>query len=301
MADPISLSAPRIQPVVSAVPAEPADTKTFLDRCNEELNPAVASAFERQRFWWNTASTVTLVAFTSFAVGTFFATGIFAPVYVPIAGLCTLLFLEPISRIAQKFQDYAKNAQAQADQLKEINRNLQVLNQTHPVQLQIQLPHMGITWLPNAAQNPNELNAVKPLIARHQFWQSHIAKLFERKQTVLQEAQNLINESYPNNRKEIYELRATALEIDRQILESKLKNAFTIAALRRPTLRGTLESIGEISSLSMQERVVGNALGDATVNTFFTFRNRAGATLTVDQMKQTSPADLSLMLLAASN
>jgi hypothetical protein len=304
MATTASVSLPAITATQSAnTTLASSQPQKFLDHCIEELDPSAATPFEKQSTLWNVAASATLIAFTVLAVSAFIATGIFAPIYIPIAGICALLLLNPVSEFYEKFQQYSKDAGARAEQLKEIVRHYDTLKEATPEELQRAIQRTGVTWfqIPGMFQHPENLSTLKPLLARHKFWEGQTQKLEQKSQIALQKAQELSTTNSPENREEIYNLRTGALELQRQALESKVKDAFVLSVLRNPDLTGTLESVGDFSKLSNQERIIGNAVNDASVSALFTFKNTAFAALTADEVKQTSTADLSRRILVAAS
>jgi hypothetical protein len=291
------------QPV--ALPAQsqaPTQEKKYLDYCVEQIKEDTIKEFESNSSYYSNMAWASIIAYSVLAISAFVVTGVFAPVYVPIAGICAYLGANHVFKFYKSRQQYSESTGAQAGHLKTISNNHQNLAAVTPDQLQWVLLRMGISWLniPGMVQQPQDLNTLKPLIARHQFWEGHVQGLEQKKQADLQEALRLATENYPENRAKIYDLRTDALEIDRQILEAKVKDAFVLAAIQRPTMTGTIDSIGDFSNLSNQERVIGNAVGDITINKFFNFKNTSFAALTIDEVANANAVVLSQRLLTAS-
>ena len=280
--------------MTSTVALAPPSPKTYLQQCSEDLAPAVISSFQTKSTLWQVASVATLVAFSVLAVSSFCAVGIFAPIYVPIAGLTAVLLLRPVNKAYKLFELWSDEAHARAEQLKDIKSHYLEISPLNSVQLQLNLQQKGI-FLSTVEHSPADLQTLKPLIARHQFWEGHVRDIQTKIQGKLNEATRLTT----GNRAEIYELRCHALELEKQALEAKVKNAFISAVIRRPAFAGTPEDIGTFSKLSAQERAIGNAVNTASVNEFFTFKRSGFAALTADEVKRLTVAELGTRLIAA--
>jgi hypothetical protein len=289
-----------------ATSALSASSQTYLQRCTEDLQPSNLSSWNPNSWsWkstqWQVAAVATYVAYTVFAVGGLAAAAAFAPVYIPVVAISSIFLLKFVQKGHDLFERWSDRASAHAGQLKAISRYLQELSSATPEQLQQILQQKGIQWftIPGMLQNPNDLTRLKPLIARHNFWETHIQTLQENQQKKLNEAARLSSESYADNKNEIYDLRCEALEIEKRVLEGKLKNAFINAVIRRPTHIGTLEDLGSITAISGQERAIGNATSATSVNDFFTFKNGRTPTLSGDDVKRMTTTDLAMRLLTA--
>lgn len=293
---------------ISLIAANSAATSTstvskinYLDRCIEEFNPSNAEDAASKILWedrkstlWKVAAYASLVVFAILAVGAFITTGILFPVYIPIAGICTLLLLNPVHQFYKRFQSYADQSQGRADQFRSIENHFKDLTGKTSAELAQIVFQKGIV-LNDAAT----LEQVKPLIARHLFWEDHTKKIDAQKQAELDKAQKLSNDNSIEHRQEIYDIRTIALELENRALECKVKNAFINAIIRRPDFAGTLTDVGEISPLLSQERILGQAAGDTSVDQFFTFANKTIAPLSLNDVKRLSVAELGQRLFAA--
>ena len=147
-------------------------------------------------------------------------------------------------------------------------------------------------------QNPENLTTLKPLIARHQFWEERIENLKKQKADTLIAAQTLAVENYGKNSKKINKLFNQALELEKSALESKVKDAYVLAVIQRPVLRNSLSDIGDFSTFTQKERVIASALGFKT-DQFFIFKDAKASPLSVDEV-QASAITLSTRLLQAA-
>ncbi len=278
-----------------------ASTQTYLQKCIEDLEPSNISSWSWKSTQWEVAAVATYVAYTVLAIGGLAISAAFAPVYIPIIAVSSVFLFKFVQKGHDLFEQWSGQAYARAEQLKEISRHLQELSPATTEQLQQTLQQKGIQWfmIPGMMLNPNNLIQLKPLIARHNFWEGYVQKLEEKKRTKLEEAAKLSSESYVDNKNEIYDLRCEALEIEKRALEGKLKNAFINAVIRRPAYVGTLEDLGNITAMSGQERAIGNAASAASTNDFFTFKNGWTPTISVDEVKRMTTSDLAMRFIAA--
>lgn len=284
--------------------------KKFLDLCIEQLDPSVANTLESDSYWKDVAGKAAIVgsiALSALYIGGLVALGTYAPIYLAISGCISIAHIG-IVVLAVMVTEYVEEkliqpSQADADRakdLKVINCHYQVLTGFTLEALQAILLKDSIDWksIPGMSQNPENLHTLKPLIAFHQFWEVRIQNLKHEKQNTLQAAQDLTTANYDDNREEIDTLRSQALELERSVLESKVKDAFILAVIRQPTTTKTLDDIGYFSKFTQKERAIGNALSDARVNHFFIF-NTAIAPITANEVLA-STYHLSTRLLEAA-
>lgn len=277
-----------------------ATSKTYLQQCVDDLDSSHISFWQCKSTRWRVAAVATYVAFTVLAVGSLAASAVFAPIYIPIIAVSSFFFLKVVNRGHDLFEKWSDQAYARIEQLKAISRHHQELTSATPEQIQHTLFQKGVQWfmIPGMMQSPANLARLKPLIARHNFWEGYVRKLEEKKQAKLIEAAKLSTENYEENKNEIYDLRSEALEIEKRALEGKLKNAFVNAVIRQPTYVGTMDGLGCFSIVSGQERAIGNAASAASVNEFFTFKNGRTPAITVGEVKSMAISDLALRISA---
>lgn len=289
--------------VLTGHSAATAPSQTYLQRCIEELEPGNLSSWKWKSTLWQVAAVATYVAFTVLAIAGLAAAAVFAPVYIPIVALSSIFLLKIVQKGHDLLEQWSDQASARAEQLKEISRHFEVLSSATPEQLQQVLQQKGIQWstIPGMMQDPTHLAQLKPLIARHNFWEGYVQKLEEKKQIKLEEAAKLSQESYADNKNEIYDLRCEALEVEKRAWEGKIKNAFVNAVIRQPAYVGTLEDFGNFTVISGQERAIGNAASAASVNDLFTFKNSLIPTISVDEVKRMTASDLAMRLIPAMN
>ncbi len=273
--------------------------KSYLQFCEEELNPDLHASYSRKSTLWKVAAVATLVAFTALMVGVLVASALYAPVFFPMIGVCCILPLGQVQKVYRLFEKWSDEASERAVQLGAINKHYQELSGSTPSQLQQLLQQKGINHVTGMQHNDPNLTSLKPLIARHLFWEGHVEELNKKMQEKLELASKLYNKDYTENKDEIYELRSEALEIEKQVLESKAKNAFINAVIRRPHYTGNLEDLGTFSPLSGQERAIGMQAGAAGSNEFFSFKARSMPAIFYDEAKRLAVPDLAMRMVIA--
>ena len=281
---------------VSTVPMQ-----TYLQQCSEDLQPGNLTSWQRKSTLYQVASVATLVAYTILAVGGLALSIFYAPIFVPVVAITSAFLLKFVQNGASILEGLSGQARARADQIKQISEHFQTLSSSSTQQIQQTLQEKGVQWstIPGMTQDPSNLKTLNPLLARHLFWEKQIEKLEGQKKSKLSEASRLVAESEEKNQAEIYNLRSAALIIEKNLLESKIKNAFVNAVLRQPTFKGSLENVGTFSPLSGQERAVGNAASSGSATKFFTFKNNTTPTLTFDEVKSLGISELALRLMPA--
>lgn len=285
---------------IVSTPSIPPST-TFLQRCQQELDPSLLRSAQCKEILWKTAALVTVVAFSVLVVGTFaIALQVGTPALIPIGGVVCLLLVDVVQAIHKLFSTWAANATERVKQLKGINGHYQQLSASNPTQIQHLLQHKGIYHVTGMQQNDPNLNALKVLIAHHLFWDDYNREWTTKKQEKLDLAAKLHQESYVDNCDEIYELRSEALDFEQQALEAKVKAAFVNAVIRHPQFTRELNDVGTFSPQTGQERAIGMLSGVQSACHFFTFKSNLSP-LTYDQVKELSIADLALRISFGMN
>ena len=287
------------------IPVEPIlQDKTYLQLCLDEMSPS----FSNNVWMENTVKKVSaygiLAIYTIAAVGAFVAVGILFPAYLPVASVSALLGCAFALKGHMKFKSEADVAEQRYEQLNQTKRHIQDLTSLTTEQLRNTLCNMGINWyqVPFLTQNTENVKELIPLLGRDRYLQNYMTVLEAQRQAQLAEAQKLsagTPELFELHRAKIYELITGSMECEKAAAEAKLKSAFVRAVIQRPATKGNLDNVGTVSPLIPQERIAGNAIDDAAANQMFTFRNRALAPLTADEVKRLDVNQLAQRLLAA--
>jgi hypothetical protein len=274
--------------------------KTYLQQCVEDMDPSLLSSSEKKSTLWQVASIATLVAFTVLAVGGLALCAAYAPLYIPLVAITSAFLLKYAKQGAKTLESWSEQARGRAEQLKEISKHYQALSSASRQLVQQALLEKGVAWytIPGMALNPAGVDTLKPLIARHTFWENRVKKLEEEKSGKLTEATKLAAKNYEANKDTIYELRSEALEVEKIALESKVKNAFINAVIRRPDFKGTLEDMGTFSPMSGQERAIANGTSPASATEFFTFKDGRTPTIAIDEVRRMGITDLAMRLIS---
>lgn len=277
-------------------PATTVETKNYLDRCVEQLDPSVASTREWCAFGYRTAAKAATVGYIVLAVSIFVATGIFAPVYVPIAAICTITFSNVVLVFIKNLYHTAEQFDERADKLKKIKLIYDNLASATPQQVATKLDELDIT-INYKSVDPTSLNSLKALIARYDFWQERSVTCEKQHAAALDEANRQSDENYFEHRFSINSLREDAVNLRRQSVDAKVRSAFILAVVQRPDIKGVLESIGDFPPIVPLEQLLGNYAEDDKVDELFTFKNKKIQPITIDDAQRKSSFELSKRLL----
>ena len=290
----------------------PAARPSFLQQCTNDLSPENISTMQRQSTLWTVAAAVTFVAFTAIAVCAFVYAGMFLPAYMPVAGLMTLLGAIPAADLSKKFLEYSVQSKKEADTYREVQNHYTDLSKAAPLAIQHELMTRGIKWweIPGMSlAHPKNVSTLNPLLAKARqldsVVQRHLKTVQECSDGAVLLTKRPADGSAPYSetemgRKEIYDLRNTALFYQDRALQTKIQAAFVNAVLRKADFHGTLDDIAMLSNIPYHERLLGNALNQGgTVNDFLTFKNRALTPITHDDVKRLSVTELGQRVAAA--
>lgn len=275
------------------------ETKNYLDRCVEQLDPSVASSREWCAFWYRVAATATAVAFTALAVGVFVATGVFAPVYIPIAAIGAFAASQIVLEFCKKLFTTADLINERADKLKKIKFTYDSLASATQGQLVAKLNGFGDGLGEFAQDNPDSLTAAKALIARYDFWRERSVACEKLEADFLNDATRLSKDNYYSHRFPINQFREDAITLHRQSLINKVRSAFVLTMLQSPQTKGMLESFGDFAPITPLEQLLGKYAEDDKVDELFIFKNKRVIPITIKDAETKSSFDLSKHLLAA--
>jgi hypothetical protein len=289
--------------VTSSSSSITAQTRTsYLNRCVEDLSPDKVAHFEKKVQHWDTISIVSTVAFFALAIGAFIAASILAPVYAPFVGIGAILLALPASQKIKQFQEWSQAAQNEADKYKEIQRNYTDLTGQTPQELQRILLSIGIIWIQIPGievQHPEYLSRLNPLLARAKYLEKQTEYWIHLRDQHANEARLLQTDTTDSTKDKKAIARHLALKCEDDAMNFKIQSAFVNAVLRKSDFCGTLEDLGTLSKCNYEDRALGNALNDPTVNQILTFNNRNLAPITFNDLKTLSVADLGQRIFAA--
>ncbi len=272
---------PLTQPQAPQEPQPP----NYLQRCVDELEPDMASAHETNATLWDIAAKATLVAFVILAVGAFVATGIFAPIYLPVVAVVAFCLLQPAFQLYQKFASYSLETEKRAEQLREITLEHNALPDNARL-IGMKLAEMQIAWntLPGMRQI-DDVNQLKPLIARHEYWSKQQGR-FEAEANRLITATNELqtaaaaapaaptDSDAPSLRERVLTNRENAFNAQESALISKVNTAFIHAVIQRPQFAGALNDIADFDETSFTVRALSRHFNDPAADHFVLFKNR---------------------------
>lgn len=278
----------------TAVPAQP-ETSNYLQRCVQDLNPEVAATHESNAFLWDIASKASLVVFTALAIATFVTVGFFAPVYLPVIGIGSILLMNPASQVHQKLSLYSVQTQRRADQLREIAQEYDALpNDARMTGMKLAL--MRIMWnrIPGV-QQVEDLNQFRPLIARYEYWTKQQENYERKMNTHTHEASQLLNSTAsqapsepadaPSLQERVMVLRLNALQDQENALICKANAAFVHAVIQRPEFAGNFADLAEFNESTFEERALARQFADPAADRFIQFKNRDIQPITLTEIR----------------
>lgn len=231
---------------------------TYLSVCTQDVQPEKVTEFERKSTLWTVAAVVSTVAFFALAIGAFIAVGIFAEVYLPVAGISAIVVGLMAANKVKDFVDWGESAKNEADKFNEIQR--------HYTDLTAQ----------------NRQNPANPVLAHAKYFEAQTEQLLKKKDELKAKADATIEDV---NEKGILLFQAVTSED--QALKAKLHNAFARAVAQNLAFAGTLETVGQfsaVSSIEMCMRENANSPRDV----MFKFNRAHIAPITYQELKAQS-------------
>jgi hypothetical protein len=269
-----------------------AQTKTYLNRCVEDLSPDKVKSFEKKVICWNVVSVVCTVAFFALAIGAFIATSVLATAYIPVAGISAILLAIPAVQQVQKFQKWSQEAKDEAEKYKRLQHHYADLKKQTPHHLQQLLIQKGIAWnsIPGI-QTPDQLARLNPLLAQSKY-------LEERTQHWMDLRDKYANEAKTAEAEQKTGLHYLALQYEEEALRVKIQNAFTCAILCNPDFKGSLDDVATLSKNTYNDSILASALNDTSANQMLTFKNHL-APVSFNEVKTMSVSQLTQRIFSA--
>jgi hypothetical protein len=273
--------------VIMATPLVSQAPKAYLQLCEEELRPrhiSPESCLTAQYYHTKAVAIIQVIALSILVGSAFSATAIYLPALIPVAAFCALFILWTAkdSYLFQGMQ--AQFFWDKAEQMRSIRKHYEALVNANPVQMQKILNQKGVPYVFGMEKNDKQLSQLKPVLARHLYWEDQIQKLQKKQAGMLDAAGKAIG------RDKVYELRSVALELENEALVAKVKCAFVQAMLRKPKSIKTFEGLGKFSPLSGQERAIAIGAKAPKAKEFFVF-NRKGV-ISFDEAKRCTISQL---------
>ena len=235
--------------------ASQASGPTYLSLCTENVKPEKVAECERRSTLWTVAAVVSMVAFFALAIGAFIAIGIFAEVYLPVAGISAIVAgLMAANKVKDLFE-WSESAKNEADKYKEIQKH-----------------YVDLTAL--NAQNPTN-----PVLAHAKFFEAQTEKGLKEKEEFLAKER-----TQPEPTEETGLLHFQALNCEDAALKAKLHNAFARAVAQNLAFAGTLETLGTLRNASSIE-ICLRERPDASRDVMFKFNNSRIAPITYNELK----------------
>jgi len=278
---------------------------SFLQRCIEDLSPDKVSFWDTESTKYTIIAAVTFVAFSALAVSTFVTAGILFPVYLPFVGLGALFAAMPVASWVKNNLDYSVSSKNEANAYNAIQKNYADLSQKEPLAIQVDLISRGITWfqIPGISlAQPDAVKTLNPILAKAKHLDDVIQQRLKERDDLSEEANQLAATDFTQNRKQIYDLRNSALFAEDRALETKIQAAFVNAVLRKGDFNGNLEDLAAISNIAYNERILTNELNQGvslSEHNVLTFNNTNLVPITHAEIKRLTVAELGRRIVAA--
>lgn len=296
----------------NASTASQTQPRNFLHRCVQELDPEVAANHEWDAYLSDLAAKATVVATASLFVianvAALAGISLIAVVNLPLA-LCALPFV-PLAALASYFvfetgidyySTYSENSaksQQKADKLRDIAQEYQSLPENAAL-TGIKLATMHIQWnrIPGV-QQPEDLNRLRPLIARYDYWRKQ-QEVFERDvNTLAREASSLQNQNAipgieidPASQSNLATAtRLLALKAQENALASKAYAAFMHAVILRPEYAGSgFDDVAKVkfnrSVSALIESTLARQFNEPGADHFIVFQDRNIQPITLTEIR----------------
>ena len=269
----------------------------------EKSNPKKIAAIEKSSTLWHVIGKITPFVYTILAVGSFIASGLLAPFYLPVVGFIAttgLFVAEPFRKnclsYAQQSQETANERRVLADKTEALPKNISALNAL--------LGGLSINskQICNLSQE-EDLIKLRPLIALYASQVEKINKIQEDMSQAETDARELLNNPTSANLEfygmpKILATRIHAMYLKDNFFDQKITTAFTQAVLLRPWFQGSLENLCSLNKTSSHDRALANAFNDPTTEDFVLFNNVEESKLSRNETREMSIAQLAERLIA---
>lgn len=304
---PISTSTGAIPPRTQVeVTEQPASKVNYLNRCVENITEKAEFQNKVMEGLHLTVAVVTGVVFIAAIIASIVVTAIFAPPSIPFVALGAFYLTPFIQDFISSRLAVSKKSNHKAEVAAEIRKNFDALPKT-TISMAIQLQKLGITVHDiNSESIKKDILKLGPILAHYNYW--HTKSENWAKEAVTKRAEEKIHiQKYPNESKQITELRLRVLALEDGSLATKTNAAFYLGLLRNPefsreleddliTRGSTIENENLINDhLLLGKRALAAQFGDTNEEQFLKISNPSATTLlsrsqvrdlTEDQLRQ---------------
>src|SRR5262245_15637011 len=118
--------------------------KTYLQFCEEELNPNQEIPYHQASTHYQIADAVSACVLSAFSLCSVVVAALYAPVFVPLTLFVSAFLLKQASDIHQCFTEWATQAEERAKQIVTVRKNYEEIKNYKPHQTQQILHDKGI-------------------------------------------------------------------------------------------------------------------------------------------------------------
>jgi hypothetical protein len=262
--------------------------KNTLNRYVEIIpTSAFRSHFIKEKLW-KTAALATVIFFIAVAAAATVATGLLAPVYLPIAALAVLSLVDFVYKGFSYFSQNGAREAILAQEAKFIVENLKELTAKSDKEIYEVFQSIGIARHELSSEVP--IDKLLRVALRCKFWQN---------------TEKNIREERDNLRKEKIDspdiLKANRLlryDLEQQMLTAKVWTAYFYGITKNPTQKAGLENICQLYKPSFEDRYLDSAYEGTSPFVVFHDQNKKPIDF-FDLPRMTTP-ELSRQLMSAA-
>jgi hypothetical protein len=218
----------------------PTPSKNYLDRCVEEIRLSDVHAKQMDKYATIIKVRTNFLAYGVFipaAVTALVLTGIFAPVYIPLAMITIAWATDIVLRYFKRSMAKAEEIKESAQQVRDIAKEYQAIQARSPYEIQDDL----IELAPNVPAG--QQGRFTPLLAHHNYWKNLQEKAATEMQDQIQKAR-CTGKRMIKKRIEHYKNAAIKRQ---EMLQAKVYRAFAIAVMNNPGFQGHSADICSIN------------------------------------------------------
>jgi hypothetical protein len=225
--------------------------KTYLNHCVEELDMSdiIAKKHDKHATAYKVATYAVIGLFIAAAAAAVILTGIFAPVFVPIAMMSIICLTNPALTLVKQLLNSSLTNEYSAKKTRDLKEAYHAVK-SRDTQAEIARLAPGVPQ--------DQQDSLKPLLAHYNYWHGVQQTHEEFMNKKLQEAETPIEQGKENTKVVNY---TAVANLRHQALVAKVSKAFIIAVMNNPGFIGIANDICSLKDF----RVPAN-LSDTTTN-----------------------------------
>lgn len=267
--------------------------KTGLQSVISFIDPKKKDRYQSLSHYYETAITVSFVAFAALSIAALAFAAIMAPTYAPFVTLTAMVLLIKLQEIAPELDRTSKKYSMKAAMSCDVSTILKRLPKD-TANLTRELSEIGISVREiNDREYALQLWKLRPALASYHYWRQK-AQEWEQKAVQMRESANTHANDYPTEAGIIREKREMTISIEMNALRAKVQAAYYFGLIKHPRSTAKLKYLIEFSSLSTYDRLLGETFHDHNAENLFSVkRGDERRTVSIEQVRQSSILDIS--------